>query len=93
MPSAGLLIELGAVIFGLGVLGRLARLIRLSPIPLYLLAGLAFGKGGLLPLAASEQFLSEGAEIGSFCSCCCWDSSIRQGSSLPTCERKPRLAS
>ncbi len=64
MPSAGLLIELGAVIFGLGVLGRLARLIRLSPIPLYLLAGLAFGKGGLLPLAASEQFLSEGAEIG-----------------------------
>ena len=37
---------------------------RLSPIPLYLLAGLSFGKGGVLPLAASQQFLSGGAEIG-----------------------------
>ncbi len=64
MQSTGLLVELGAVILGLGVLGRLARLIGLSPIPLYLLAGLAFGKGGLLPLAASQPFLSEGAEIG-----------------------------
>src|SRR3989442_14359510 len=36
----------------------------LSPIPLYLLAGLAFGKGGPLPLTTSEEFLSEGAQIG-----------------------------
>jgi monovalent cation:H+ antiporter-2, CPA2 family len=63
-PGARLLVELGAVIFGLGVLGRLARRIGLSPIPLYLLAGLAFGKGGLLPLTTSEEFLSEGAQIG-----------------------------
>ena len=35
-----------------------------SPIPLYLLAGLAFGHGGLLPLAASEEFVATGAEIG-----------------------------
>jgi CPA2 family monovalent cation:H+ antiporter-2 len=62
--GARLLVELGAVIFGLGVLGRLARRIGLSPIPLYLLAGLAFGKGGLLPLTTSEEFLSEGAQIG-----------------------------
>lgn len=62
--TARLLVELGAVIFGLGVLGRLARLARLSPIPLYLLAGLAFGTGGVLPLTTSTQFLSEGAEIG-----------------------------
>jgi CPA2 family monovalent cation:H+ antiporter-2 len=46
------------------VLGRLAGLVGLSPIPLYLLAGLAFGKGGLLPLTTSEQFLSTGADIG-----------------------------
>ena len=64
MPEAGPLVELGAVIFGLGVLGRLARLIRLSPIPLYLLAGLAFGRGGLLPLSAAGDFLSQGAQIG-----------------------------
>jgi CPA2 family monovalent cation:H+ antiporter-2 len=61
---AGLFLELGAVIFTLGVLGRLSRRIGLSPIPLYLLAGLAFGKGGLLPLATSQEFLSTGAEIG-----------------------------
>src|SRR3979411_2604354 len=59
-----LLLELGAIVFSLGVLGRLARLVGLSPIPLYLLAGLAFGKGGLLPLTTSEEFLSEGAQIG-----------------------------
>jgi CPA2 family monovalent cation:H+ antiporter-2 len=64
VQTAQLLVELGAIIFGLGVLGRLARLIGLSPIPLYLLAGLAFGKGGLLPLSTSEEFLAEGAEIG-----------------------------
>lgn len=64
MHRADLLLELGGIIFGLAVLGRLARQMRLSPIPLYLLAGLAFGKGGVLPLAASQQFLSGGAEIG-----------------------------
>src|SRR5918912_881391 len=64
MSSAGLLIELGAIIFALGVLGRVARLIGLSPIPLYLVAGLAFGKGGLLPLSTSHQFISESSEIG-----------------------------
>lgn len=32
--------------------------------PLYLLAGLAFGEGGLLPLGASEEFTAIGAEIG-----------------------------
>ena len=62
--TARLLVELGVVIFGLGILGRLAARIGLSPIPLYLLAGLAFGHGGLLPLNASEEFLKEGAEIG-----------------------------
>ncbi len=59
-----LLIELGAVILGLGLLGRFAGRFGFSPIPLYLLAGLAFGHGGLLPLAASEEFVAIGAEIG-----------------------------
>ncbi|MET9022964.1 cation:proton antiporter [Actinopolymorpha sp. NPDC004070] len=64
MHSTLLLIELGAVILGLGLLGRFAGRYGLSPIPLYLLAGLAFGHGGLLPLDASEEFVSVGAEIG-----------------------------
>ncbi|WP_320067257.1 cation:proton antiporter [Micromonospora sp. RTGN7] len=59
-----LLIEVGALLFLLGLLGRLGRRIGLSPIPLYLLAGLVFGHGGVLPLAASEEFFAVGAEIG-----------------------------
>jgi CPA2 family monovalent cation:H+ antiporter-2 len=62
--TASLLIELGAVILALGILGRIATRFGLSPIPLYLLAGLAFGHGGLLPLGASEEFVATGAEIG-----------------------------
>ncbi|MDI6411276.1 cation:proton antiporter [Streptomyces albus] len=59
-----LLIELGAVILGLGLVGRFAGRIGLSPIPLYLLGGLAFGHGGIFPLTASEEFIEVGAEIG-----------------------------
>ncbi|GEC02418.1 potassium transporter [Streptomyces spinoverrucosus] len=62
--SAVFLIEFGAIILALGLLGRFAGRLRMSPIPLYLLAGLAFGEGGLLPLGASEEFVAVGAEIG-----------------------------
>jgi Kef-type K+ transport system membrane component KefB len=33
-------------------------------VPLYLLGGLAFGRGGLLPLVHSGAFIRTGAEIG-----------------------------
>ena len=59
-----LLIEVGALLFALGMLGRIGRRFGLSPISLYLLAGLAFGHGGLIPLSASEEFIQVGAEIG-----------------------------
>ncbi|EPJ38829.1 putative K(+)/H(+) antiporter YhaU [Streptomyces afghaniensis 772] len=62
--SAVFLIEFGCLILGLGLLGRLAGRFSFSPIPLYLLAGLAFGEGGLLPMVASEDFVAIGAEIG-----------------------------
>lgn len=61
---AVLLIELGAILFVLGILGRLASRLRFPVIPLYLLAGLAFGHGGLLSLSASEEFISIAANIG-----------------------------
>ncbi|MFD8413841.1 cation:proton antiporter [Streptomyces sp. NPDC059650] len=64
MHSALFLIEFGAILLGLGLLGRVAGRLRFSPIPLYLLAGLAFGTGGILPLGASEEFVAIGAEIG-----------------------------
>jgi monovalent cation:H+ antiporter-2, CPA2 family len=72
LPSGGgadlhvatLLIELGAILFVLGVLGRVARLIRVPVIPLYLAAGLFFGQGGVLSLSASADFLKVSADIG-----------------------------
>jgi CPA2 family monovalent cation:H+ antiporter-2 len=64
VPGALLLAELGAVILCLGLLGAAASRLSISPIPLYLLAGLAFGTGGVIPLATSEEFISVGAELG-----------------------------
>lgn len=58
------LIELGAVFFGLGLLGRLANRIGLSPIPLYLIGGLAFGSGGILPLGDIGEFTALAGEVG-----------------------------
>jgi CPA2 family monovalent cation:H+ antiporter-2 len=62
--SAVLLIELGAVILGLAVLSRVAGRLGFSPVPLFLVAGLAFGRGGLLPLVTSQAFIEAGAQIG-----------------------------
>jgi CPA2 family monovalent cation:H+ antiporter-2 len=62
--AAVVLLELGGVILGLGILGRLAGRLGLSPIPLYLLGGLALGEGGLLPLVTAQEFIEVGAEIG-----------------------------
>lgn len=61
--SALQLIQLGAVFFGLGVLGRLALRIGMSPIPLYLVGGLAFGSGGAVQLDIGS-FTDIAAEIG-----------------------------
>jgi monovalent cation:H+ antiporter-2, CPA2 family len=61
---AFLFIELGLIFVGLAVLARLSSRWGFSAIPLYLLAGLAFGNGGLAPLKLSESFVRIGAEIG-----------------------------
>lgn len=57
-------IELGAATVGLAILARFANRLGFSAIPLYLLFGLAFGNGGLVPLSVSEDFTHIGAEIG-----------------------------
>ncbi|MEQ4724293.1 cation:proton antiporter [Nonomuraea sp. B19D2] len=62
--SIALLLELGLILIVLSALGTLARRVTLSPIPLYLLAGLALGEGGLLPVPAAGQFVQAGASIG-----------------------------
>lgn len=58
------LIELGAVLFALGMMGRVAGRFGVSPIPLYLLGGLAFGKGGIIELGAAGEFSHLAGEIG-----------------------------
>jgi monovalent cation:H+ antiporter-2, CPA2 family len=49
---------------GLALLARLSSRWAFSAIPLYLLAGLAFGSGGLVPLNLSKDFIQIGAGIG-----------------------------
>jgi monovalent cation:H+ antiporter-2, CPA2 family len=61
---APFLLELGALVAAMAVLARVASAIGLSPIPLYLLAGLALGDDGLVPLGFSEGFVSAGADLG-----------------------------
>lgn len=62
--AAAIFFELGAVLLGLALVGQLAMRWNLSPIPFYLLGGLAFGTGGLVPLDAPDGFIRVGAEIG-----------------------------
>ncbi|MDQ3963403.1 MAG: cation:proton antiporter [Actinomycetota bacterium] len=64
MEHPELLVELGAILLGLAILSRLATKIGMPTIPLYLTAGLAFGKGGLVPLVTAEEFVQVGAGIG-----------------------------
>jgi CPA2 family monovalent cation:H+ antiporter-2 len=61
---AVLLLELGVILFALSVMGTLARRMGLSPIPLYLLAGLALGDGGLVELPSVTPFVGTAATIG-----------------------------
>lgn len=62
--SGALLLELGVILVVLTVLGTAARRFALSPIPLYLIAGLALGEGGLAPVPATVEFVNTGAAIG-----------------------------
>ena len=59
-----LFIELGCVAIGLAVLARVASRWGISSISLFLLGGLACGKGGLAPLDLSKSFIQFGAEVG-----------------------------
>lgn len=61
---AELLVELGLLFLGLSLLGLLARRLGLSPVPFVLVAALAVGEGGLVPLSTSGPFLGAAAEIG-----------------------------
>ena len=57
-------IEIGAVALALSVLARLAGRLGITAIPLYLLAGLVVGEGGIAPLDVSADFIQLAGEIG-----------------------------
>ena len=57
-------VEIGALVLGLALLSRLAGRFGVSAIPLYLLAGLAMGEGGVVQLDVSLEFFEIAAEIG-----------------------------
>lgn len=62
--SPTVLLEVGAVVLLLALAGRLAARIGISPIPLYLLAGLTVGDGGVIELVTARDFIETGAQIG-----------------------------
>ena len=57
-------IEIGALILGLALLSRFAGRFGLTAVPLYLLAGLAMGEGGVIQLDVTLEFFEIAAEIG-----------------------------
>lgn len=59
-----LLAEIGVVLIFLGVIAYFAKKISISTVPFFLIAGLAFGTGGVADLELSTSFLNTGAQIG-----------------------------
>lgn len=57
-------LELGAVVALLAIMARIAGRLSLSPIPLYLGAGLIFGQSGPIPVVTTTEFVETGAELG-----------------------------
>jgi len=57
-------VEIGLIALGLAILSRLAGRLGITAVPLYLIAGLAFGSGGIAEVDVSEDFIALAAEIG-----------------------------
>jgi CPA2 family monovalent cation:H+ antiporter-2 len=62
--TVGLLLELGLLLGVLSLLGGLARRAGFSPVPLYLLGGLALGDDGIVPIPAADPFVTAASSIG-----------------------------
>ena len=56
--------ELGSVLVGLGIAAYIASRLRFSVVPIFLIAGLFFGNGGIVELSFSDNFLNLGAQWG-----------------------------
>ena len=58
------LLELGAIMIALAVAGRLAARVNVPAIPMYLVAGLFFGTGGVVPVEEARSFIEIGSSLG-----------------------------
>lgn len=58
------LLELGIILLVLALLASVASRLGLSAIPLFLLAGLLLGEGGLHEIGASTEFIEAAGELG-----------------------------
>lgn len=64
-PEIALLfVELGAIFVSLALAARLGNLLGFSPIPFFLIIGIAFGAQTAMPVEIAEEFIAAGAEIG-----------------------------
>lgn len=59
-----ILAEIGGVLVFLGIASFTAARLKFSAVPIFLIAGLALGNGGLIPLSLSDSFLDLGAQWG-----------------------------
>ncbi len=57
-------VEIGALVLGLALLSRVAGRFGFTAIPLYLVAGLLMGEGGIVQLDVTREFFEITAEIG-----------------------------
>ncbi len=62
--QSAVLIEFGCVLLAIAVLGRIAGRFGLPSIPLYIIAGLFAGEGGVVSLDATESFIRFGSDLG-----------------------------
>jgi CPA2 family monovalent cation:H+ antiporter-2 len=58
------LLELGTIMLVLAILGRLAGILGIPSIPLFLVAGLFFGNGGVVPIDEAMSFIEIGSSLG-----------------------------
>jgi monovalent cation:H+ antiporter-2, CPA2 family len=59
-----ILAEIGGVLLFLGIASFFAARFKFSAVPIFLLAGLLLGNGGIIPLSLSDSFLDLGAQWG-----------------------------
>jgi len=81
---AGQFVELGLTLLALGVLARLASRIGVSSVPMFLLAGLFFGKGGASTSGSQTPSCTRRRRSArSFCCSCSVSSTRRASCSTP----------